>query len=94
MLADALAYAVAASSRPDLLVDLATLTGANAVALGKRTGALYSENDDLAADAAGRGRRRPASGAWRMPLPADYVEYLRQRPRRPATARRPRAPAR
>ncbi|GAA2699224.1 leucyl aminopeptidase family protein [Micromonospora olivasterospora] len=74
VLADALAYAVA-ELKPDLLLDLATLTGANAIALGSRTGALYSENDELAADvlaaidAAGE-------AAWRMPLPADYVEYL------------------
>ncbi|EEP73136.1 leucyl aminopeptidase [Micromonospora sp. ATCC 39149] len=74
VLADALAYAVA-ELKPDLLIDLATLTGANMVALGKRTGALYSDNDELAAgllaaiDAAGE-------SAWRMPLPADYVEYL------------------
>ncbi|MGC4804590.1 leucyl aminopeptidase family protein [Micromonospora sp. DT233] len=74
VLADALAYAVA-ELKPDLLIDLATLTGANAVALGKRTGALYSDNDELAADllaaidAAGE-------AAWRMPLPADYVEHL------------------
>ncbi|MEO3778586.1 leucyl aminopeptidase family protein [Micromonospora sp. B11E3] len=75
VLADALAYAVA-DLKPDLLIDLATLTGANAIALGTRTGALYSENDQLAADllaaidAAGE-------AAWRMPLPADYVQYLR-----------------
>ncbi|MDG4817157.1 leucyl aminopeptidase family protein [Micromonospora sp. WMMD956] len=74
VLADALAYAVA-ELKPDLMIDLATLTGANMVALGKRTGALYSDNDELAADvlaaidAAGE-------SAWRMPLPADYVEYL------------------
>ncbi|MGB2568070.1 leucyl aminopeptidase family protein [Micromonospora citrea] len=74
VLADAMAYAVR-ELQPDLLIDLATLTGANAVALGKRHGALYSENDQLAADvlaavdAAGE-------AAWRMPLPADYVEHL------------------
>ena len=74
VLADALAYAVDRLA-PDLLVDLATLTGANAVALGKRTAALYSDSDELAGaviEAAG------AAGelAWRMPMPADYVEYL------------------
>ncbi|MFC4148562.1 leucyl aminopeptidase family protein [Micromonospora mangrovi] len=74
VLADAMAYAVERLN-PDVLVDLATLTGANAIALGKRHGALYSDNDQLAADlldaveAAGE-------HAWRMPLPADYVEYL------------------
>ncbi len=74
VLADALAYAVDRLA-PDLLIDLATLTGANAVALGKRTAALYSDNSELAgamlaaADAAGE-------RAWRMPMPTDYVEYL------------------
>jgi leucyl aminopeptidase len=74
VLADALAYA-ARRLRPDLLVDLATLTGANAVALGKRTAALYSESDELAeqvaeaADAAGE-------KVWRLPLADDYVELL------------------
>ncbi|TCB99679.1 leucyl aminopeptidase family protein [Micromonospora zingiberis] len=74
VLADAMAYAVQ-ELKPDLLIDLATLTGANAVALGTRTGALYSDNDQLASDvlaaidAAGE-------AAWRMPLPADYVEHL------------------
>ncbi|MFF5177295.1 leucyl aminopeptidase family protein [Micromonospora sp. NPDC000316] len=74
VLADALTYA-AQQLKPDLLIDLATLTGANAVALGKRTAALYSENDELAVDvlaaidAAGE-------AAWRMPLHTDYVEYL------------------
>ena len=74
VLADALAYA-AAELRPDVLVDLATLTGANAVALGKRTAALYSENAELAAAltnaAADAGER-----AWRMPLVDDYVRDI------------------
>jgi leucyl aminopeptidase len=74
VLADALAYAVQ-ELRPDLLVDLATLTGANAVALGKRTGALYSENDELAAGVLAA-VAEAGEAAWRMPLPADYVEYL------------------
>ncbi|WBB65178.1 leucyl aminopeptidase family protein [Micromonospora sp. WMMD812] len=74
VLADALAYAVA-RLKPDLLVDLATLTGANAVALGKRTGALYSENDQLAADVLAA-IEAAGEAAWRMPLPTDYVEYL------------------
>lgn len=75
VLADALAYAVAELA-PDVLVDLATLTGANAVALGKRTAALYSYDDDLAAalaDAAGRAGEQ----VWRLPLHTEYLEYLR-----------------
>ncbi|MEU0547609.1 leucyl aminopeptidase family protein [Micromonospora sp. NPDC005979] len=74
VLADAIAYAVR-QLKPDLLVDLATLTGANAVALGKRTAALYSENDDLAADVL-NAIEAAGEAAWRMPLHGDYVEYL------------------
>ncbi|MFE9689055.1 leucyl aminopeptidase family protein [Micromonospora sp. NPDC005806] len=74
VLADAMAYAVQ-ELKPDLLVDLATLTGANAVALGKRHGALYSENDELAADLLAA-IEAAGERAWRMPLAADYLEYL------------------
>ncbi|SCL18227.1 leucyl aminopeptidase family protein [Micromonospora inyonensis] len=74
VLADALAYAVDRLA-PDVLVDLATLTGANSIALGTRTAAMYTENDELAealvATAAEAGER-----SWRMPLVGDYVEYL------------------
>jgi leucyl aminopeptidase len=74
VLADALAYA-ARRLNPDLLVDLATLTGANAVALGKRTAALYSDNDGLAGDLTAAAT---AAGEqmWRMPLPDDYLESI------------------
>jgi leucyl aminopeptidase len=74
VLADALAYAVR-RLEPDLVVDLATLTGANAVALGKRTAALYSESDQLAEQFA---QAATAAGerVWRMPLTDDYVDAL------------------
>ncbi|HET6531017.1 MAG TPA: leucyl aminopeptidase family protein [Actinoplanes sp.] len=75
VLADALGYAVATLA-PDVVVDLATLTGANAVALGKRTAALYSHSPSLAAALTDAGT---AAGEqmWPMPLPADYLECLR-----------------
>ncbi|WP_372443196.1 leucyl aminopeptidase family protein [Actinoplanes teichomyceticus] len=75
VLADALGYA-AERLAPDTIIVLATLTGANAVALGKRTAALYSEDDTLARALESAGT---AAGErmWRLPLPADYVEYLR-----------------
>jgi leucyl aminopeptidase len=75
VLADALAYA-AARLRPDLVVDLATLTGAAMVALGKRTAAVYSHDDELAGSLIEAGRR---SGEliWRMPLAEEYVSALR-----------------
>jgi leucyl aminopeptidase len=72
VLADALAYA-AAELAPDVLVDVATLTGAVKIALGQGTGGLFANNDALATT------MRIASLAageplWRMPLVADYDE--------------------
>jgi leucyl aminopeptidase len=75
VLADVLAYADQVL-RPDVLIDLATLSGATAIALGKRTAALYTENDDLAAalcDAATAAGER----TWRMPLHEDYLLDIR-----------------
>jgi leucyl aminopeptidase len=75
VLADALGYAVA-ELNPDVVLDLATLTGAATVALGKGTAALYSHDDDLVAALTAAG---DAAGErmWQMPLPDDYREYLR-----------------
>jgi leucyl aminopeptidase len=75
VLADALGYAVAELD-PDLVIDLATLTGANSVALGKGMAALYTHDDDLAAALETAGAEA-GEGMWRLPLPDDYVEYLR-----------------
>jgi leucyl aminopeptidase len=74
VLADALAYA-AASLAPDVLVDIATLTGAARVALGEGIGALYATEDTLAAAllAAGQASGEPL---WRMPLPGEYTDGL------------------
>lgn len=74
VLADALAYADAAL-QPDVMVDVATLTGAARVALGTQVGALYASDDLLAEDLLAAGR---ASGdaLWRMPLVDDYREGL------------------
>ncbi|MEV6843362.1 leucyl aminopeptidase family protein [Actinoplanes sp. NPDC051411] len=75
VLADALGYAVA-ELEPDVIVDIATLTGAQVVALGETTAALYSGSDDLAATLTAHGA---AAGErmWRMPLVDDYRDYLR-----------------
>jgi leucyl aminopeptidase len=75
VLADALAYAVR-TLRPDYLVDLATLTGAAGVALGKRTAALFTENDSLA-QALDSAATAAGERVWRMPMPADYAEPVR-----------------
>jgi leucyl aminopeptidase len=72
---DALAYA-ARRLRPDALIDLATLTGAQHVALGKRTAALFSADDELAA-AITRAGGEVGEHMWRMPLADAYLPLLR-----------------
>jgi leucyl aminopeptidase len=70
VLADALAYADATLD-PDVIVDIATLTGAAKVALGLRHGALFTPDDALAAalTQAGEVADEPV---WRLPLVEDY----------------------
>ncbi len=75
VLADALGYAVTHLD-PDLILDLATLTGANAIALGKRHAALYT-HDDMLAKSLAAAADEAGEQLWRMPLPEDYTEYLR-----------------
>ena len=67
VLADALAYAVGRGLEPDLLVDIATLTGAARVALGGIHAAVYSTSDSLAAALldAGEAERGHRSGGCR-----------------------------
>lgn len=74
ILADAMAYA-AREFKPDAMVDLATLTGACAVALGHVAAGLFSKDDGLAADMEQAGL---ASGdrVWRLPLWDDYDKLL------------------
>ncbi|MFB9375564.1 M17 family metallopeptidase [Kineococcus gynurae] len=74
VLGDALAFADA-TLQPDVLVDVATLTGAVGVALGKRHAALFATDEAL-----GEGLRAAgeASGErlWPLPLVAEYAELL------------------
>lgn len=73
VLADALD--AACTDSPDLLIDLATLTGAARVALGTGIGALFCNDDQLAEDtlAAGMATQDPL---WRLPLWQPYREKL------------------
>jgi leucyl aminopeptidase len=68
VLADALSRSGADS--PDLLVDVATLTGAQTVALGVRTFGVMS-NDDAVLDGVVDSARRAGETAWPMPLPEE-----------------------
>jgi leucyl aminopeptidase len=73
VLADALQYAVS-KLKPDLLVDVATLTGAMKVGLGLRTGG-YFASDEGAARQVERAAVASGERMWRMPL-ADVYESL------------------
>ncbi len=70
VLADALAYADARLD-PDLIVDVATLTGAATLGLGRRHGALYATDDTLARSLIEAGAET-GERLWRMPLVEDY----------------------
>jgi leucyl aminopeptidase len=73
VLADALAEADA--DAPDLLIDLATLTGAARVALGPELPALFGNDPDLV-DAVLRHGREQHDPLWPMPLWSPYEEEL------------------
>jgi leucyl aminopeptidase len=73
VLADALARSGADS--PDLLVDVATLTGAQLVALGPRIMGVMG-NDDDARDGIVDAARRAGEAAWPMPLPEELRKGL------------------
>ena len=73
VLADVLAASAADS--PDILVDVATLTGAQIVALGPRVGGVMS-NDDGLREAVVDAARRAGDAMWPMPLPADLGKGL------------------
>ena len=74
ILCDALTYAE--RFKPSAVIDIATLTGACVVALGKVNSGLFSTNDTLAEAllAAGKQAQDPA---WRMPLDDAYQAQLK-----------------
>jgi leucyl aminopeptidase len=74
VLADGLAYADK-NLDPDYLVDIATLTGAATLGLGRQYAAMYTRDKKLAEQLSEVGE---ASGerVWHMPLVDDYVDSL------------------
>ncbi len=75
LLADGLAYADL-NLDPDYLIDVATLTGAATLGLGRQYAAMYTRDETLAAQLFAIGC---ASGdrVWHMPLIDDYQDALR-----------------
>jgi leucyl aminopeptidase len=75
VLADVLHYAKE-RFKPEVMIDLATLTGAIVVALGHEQAGLFTPDDELA------GRLQAAGAAvgerlWRMPLGDEYAKHIK-----------------
>ena len=74
LLCDALEYAK--RYEPAAVIDVATLTGACIVALGRVPSGLWSNDETLAA-AVARAGEESCDRVWRMPLWEDYQELLK-----------------
>jgi leucyl aminopeptidase len=73
ILADAMA--LADEEKPELIADMATLTGAARVALGSEVVPFYTDDDALAAELA-RCADNEADPLWRLPLWRPYDQLL------------------
>jgi len=73
ILCDALTYAE--RYEPKAVIDIATLTGACVIALGKHATGLFSNNDELAGKLLNAGITA-SDRAWQMPVWDDYQEQL------------------
>ena len=74
VLCDALTYAE--RYKPKAVIDIATLTGACIVALGKHASGLFSNDDELA-DALLDAGSTSGDRAWRLPIWEDYQQQLK-----------------
>lgn len=73
ILADALS--LAAEQNPDVIIDIATLTGAQAMALGDEIGAVFASRDDLAEQLL-KASEHSGETMWRMPLHPSYEAHI------------------
>ncbi|MFI5036371.1 MAG: leucyl aminopeptidase family protein [Acidimicrobiales bacterium] len=73
LLADGLALAVEAN--PDAIIDVATLTGAQVIALGDEIGAYFASTEELSAYVEGASRDT-GEPFWRLPLYPGYEAYV------------------
>ena len=74
VLCDALAYVKRFD--PELVIDVATLTGACVIALGNVASGLYS-NDDKLANGLMDSAQNCNDKVWRMPLYSEYMEQIK-----------------
>ena len=74
ILADALTYAQ--KFKPELIIDMATLTGACVVALGKHMSGLMTNSESLANELSYAGEVSNDQ-TWRLPLNEDYAKQIK-----------------
>lgn len=74
ILCDAITYA--RRFKPEVMIDLATLTGACVVALGHQMCGLFSNDDELS-QALEQAGERADDRAWPMPIGEEYAEALK-----------------
>lgn len=74
LLADGLAY-MNRNFQPDVMIDLATLTGSCVRALGYHAGGLFTNNEQLANSLLQAGDRS-GDRIWRLPLWKEYRKYM------------------
>ena len=75
ILIDALAYAEKLF-KPDVMIDMATLTGACIMALGEKIAGVFSTDRELADTIVSAGEA-VYERCWAMPMPDDYKELLK-----------------
>ena len=75
ILADALAYGIK-EYKPDMVIDVATLTGAVIIGLGHHRTGLLSNNDKLCDRLLAAGTRS-GEPLWRLPLDQEYTKQLK-----------------
>lgn len=75
ILADGLAY-IKKNFEPDIIIDLATLTGACVVALGYHAAGMFTNNDELANQLSKVGEQT-GEKVWRLPLWEEYDKQIK-----------------
>lgn len=76
VLADVMSWTQSLHPNLTSMIELSTLTGAAVVALGEKTAALYSNNDQLAEDVAKAGSS-VGEQFWRLPITEEIRESLK-----------------
>ena len=73
ILADAISYAI--ENKPDLIIDMATLTGASRVAMGIEVPSFFCNDDDLAMKLIDLSQKT-GDPLWQLPLWENYSSQL------------------